>query len=263
MSAANYKDATSKTDLEDILKQCSICYRSTNDGNFILCHSDLPNILLKNYKKLPTYNLIINSLDESDGITDMPIVGHWFNIIVLKQAGRFYHALICDSLSSITSNHAVMQNIKKFCSNNSLRLHYLSGKYQGKSNLCGYLASGIIAYIHGKNRLNDMTRLQKLFLRNSVKTNENLVLKMYKKHFTWSFLHVQPLPIYNSFVPHHNGFYPTAVACLRYCNSRSHCCNTSFDQGVNLVSGKYATWLHTPLLSIHQSFSRSIIFYFL
>ena len=188
MSATNYKDATSKTDLEDILKQCSTCYRSTNDGNFILCHSDLPNILLKNYKKLPTYNFIINTLNESDSTTESPIIGHWINVVVLKQTRRFYHALICDSLGDVTSNHAVMQNIKKFCSNNSLRLHCLNGKYQGESSLCGYLTSGIIAYSHGKKRLNDMTRLQKLFLRNSVKTNEKLVLKMYRKHFTWSFL---------------------------------------------------------------------------
>ena len=185
MSATNYKDATSKTDLEDILQQCSICYRSTNDGNFILCHSDLPSILLKNYKKLPTYNFIVNSLNESDNTSELVKIGHWINIVVLKQAGRFYHALLCDSLDGITSNLEVMHNIRKFCFNNSLRLHCLNGRYQkDTSSLCGYLTSGIIAYTHGKRRLSDIARLQKLFLRNSVKTNENLVLKMYKKHFT-------------------------------------------------------------------------------
>ena len=185
MSATNYKDATSKTDLEDILQQCSICYRSTNDGNFILCHSDLPSILLKNYKKLPTYNFIVNSLNESDNTSELVKIGHWINIVVLKQAGRFYHALLCDSLDGITSNLEVMHNIRKFCFNNSLRLHCLNGRYQkNTSSLCGYLTSGIIAYTHGKRRLSDIARLQKLFLRNSVKTNENLVLKMYKKHFT-------------------------------------------------------------------------------
>lgn len=185
MSATSYKDATSKTDLEDILQQCSTCYRSTNNGNFILCHSDLPSILLKNYEKLPTYNFIVNSLNESDNTSELVKIGHWINIIVLKQAGRFYHALLCDSLGGITSNLEVMHNIRKFCFNNSLRLHCLNGKYQrDASSRCGYLTSGIIAYTHGKRRLSDIARLQKLFLRYSVKTNENLVLRLYKKHFT-------------------------------------------------------------------------------
>lgn len=191
MSTTNYKDATSKTDLEDILQNCSKCYRSTQNGEFILCHSDLPNILLKNYSALPVFNFVINTLDENDtpnesDDTSRPIlVGHWFNIIVLRQAGRFYHALVCDGLGDITSNDVVMQNIKAFCKNNSLRPNYLTARWQrDSSRLCGYLSSGLIAYIHGKTRLSSMARLQNLFLRNSVATNENLVLKMYRKHFT-------------------------------------------------------------------------------
>lgn len=191
MSTPNYKDATSKTDLEDILQQCSTCYRSTQNGDFILCHSDLPNILLKNYRKLPVFNFIVNTLDEndipneSDGTSGPIVVGHWINIIVLRQTGSYHHALICDGLGDVTSNHAVMQNIKTFCKNNSLRSYCLNGRWQrDSSRLCGYLSTAIVAYIHGKTRLNSMTRLQKLFLRNSVTTNENLVLKMYRKHFT-------------------------------------------------------------------------------
>ena len=184
MPATNYKDATSKTDLENILKQCSNCYNSTHNGDFILSHSDLPSILFKNYRKLPVYNFIVNSLDEHDSISG-PVVGHWVNIIILRQAGRFCHALICDSLGEVTNNPTVMQNIEKFCTNNSLRKHHLSGKYQiASSSRCGYLCTAIIAYIHGKTKLSDVYRLQKLFLRSSVMTNENLMLKIYRKHFT-------------------------------------------------------------------------------
>ena len=185
MPAPSYKDATAKTDLEDILKNCSSCYRSTHNGDFILCHSDLPNIQLKNYKKQPVYNFIVNTLDENDGNSESVVIGHWFNIIVLRQNERFYHALTCDSLGEISSNHLVLQNIKNFCLNNSLRFHCLNGKYQkNTSRLCGYACCGIIAYTHGKKRLADIFRLQNLFVRNSVKTNENLILRMYRKHFT-------------------------------------------------------------------------------
>lgn len=180
MSTQSYKDATSKIDLVDILSQCSHCYNSTHKGDFILCHSDLPNIQLKNYGKKPVLNFVVNSLDEKD----YSLIGHWVNIVVFRQGGRYYHALLCDSLRDITNNHIVMKNIEKFCSNNSLQTHCLNAKYQeATSQKCGYLTAGVIAYTHGKTHLGNMARLQKILQRNSVKTNEGLILKMYRKHF--------------------------------------------------------------------------------
>ena len=180
MSTQSYKDATSKVDLVDILSDCSHCYDSTHEGDFILCHSDLPTIQLKNYKKRPVLNFIVNVLGEEN----KSLIGHWTNIVVLRQAGRYHHALLCDSLRDVTNNHVVMENVKKFCSNNALQTHCLNARYQDtRSRKCGYLSIGIVAYTHGKSRLSDMTRLQKILQRNSVKTNESLILKMYRKHF--------------------------------------------------------------------------------
>ena len=183
MSSRGYKDATSKTDLMSILTQCSVCRMSTDAGKFIMTHSELPNIKLKNYKQLPVLNFVINTLS-SQILDNYSSIGHWFNIIVLRQSGNFHRAIIFNGLGDTASDQTVMQNINKFCSNNSLKCHNESVRYQrDESSLCGYVSLGVIAYTHGKKKLSDITRLKKIFLRNSVKTNENLILKIYHKHF--------------------------------------------------------------------------------
>ena len=77
-----------------------------------------------------------------------------------------------------------MANINIFCRNNSLRLLNLNEKFQNDNSFyCGYISLGLISYTHNKKKTNKIMALKKLFQRNSVKSNEKLILKMYEKHF--------------------------------------------------------------------------------
>ena len=68
--------------------------------------------------------------------------------------------------------------------NNSLRLLNLNEKFQNDNSFyCGYISLGLISYTHNKKKTNKIMALKKLFQRNSVKSNEKLILKMYEKHF--------------------------------------------------------------------------------
>ena len=189
MASTRYKNATSKTDLCNMLSKCAVCYHSTNDGNLIVPHIDLTRIFVNRpKKKKKTYvNLIVNSksnndqIDNVDQSNDQPIIGHWFLITVAlnKQPPT---AIICDPLNDITKNSTVMANINMFCKNNSLKLLNLNEKFQKDDSFyCGYISLGLISYTH--NKTNKIMSLKKLFQRNSVKSNEKLILKMYEKHF--------------------------------------------------------------------------------
>ena len=191
MASKRYKDATSKTDLCNVLSKCTVCYHSTNDGNLIVPHIDLARILVNDTKKKKrTYvNLVVNSKsnnDQIDGVNhnnEPPIIGHWFLITVTLNK-QHPTATICDPLNDITKNSIVMANINIFCKNNSLRLLNLNEKFQNDNSFyCGYISLGLISYTHNKKKTNKIMALKKLFQRNSVKSNEKLILKMYEKHF--------------------------------------------------------------------------------
>lgn len=191
-SSRIFKDATSKTDLCEILSKCVICYQSTENGDFIISHTELPNILLhhKTLEKRNFINLIVNTKSSPQKLTNthsspQELIGHWFLVTITLVRNHFSHpkAVICDPLNEITKDSAIMANIEMFCTNNSLKLYDFAAKHQGNSNYCGYLVIGIMAYIHKNKQLSKLLPLRRLFLRNSIKTNEETVLKLYKNHF--------------------------------------------------------------------------------
>ena len=199
MTSRIYKDATSKTDLCNILSNCAICYRSTENGNFIISHTELPRILLnrREFKKREFVNLIVNTKcvqsihNQTSSPQESPpdLIGHWFLISVSLITTHPNHpkAVVSDPLNEITRNTDVMANIRMFCDHNSLKLYDLDAKHQSDSSTrCGYLICGLIAYIHKNKKLNKLLALKKMFLRNSVRTNEEMVLKLYKNHFVAS-----------------------------------------------------------------------------
>ena len=191
-----YKDATSKTDLCNILSNCTICYQSTGNGDFIVSHTELPRILLnrKTLGKKEFVNFIVNTKSiphESTNTHSSPheypqeLIGHWFLLTTTLIKNHCSHpkAIICDPLNKITKDSEIMANIDTFCKNNLLRKYEFSAKYQSDTNFCGYLVCGIMAYIHENKRLNKLLPLRRLFLRNSVKSNEKTMLKSYENHF--------------------------------------------------------------------------------
>ena len=191
MESERYMNATSKTDLCNILSKCADCYQSTNNGNLIVSHIYLPRILVNSTKKKKrTYvNLVVNSKSNNDQTDDanesneQPVIGHWFLITVTLNR-QPPTALLCDPLNEITKNSTVMDNINMFCKFNSLKLLNLNEKFQSDNSFyCGYISMGLISYTHNKKKTNKIMTLKKLFQRNSVRSNEKLVLKMYEKHF--------------------------------------------------------------------------------
>ena len=189
MAPEKYKNATSKTDLCNILSKCTFCYNSTKNGDLIIAHTELPNIFLNNSKKgkKKSINLLVNTKSADDQINNNNqepyIIGHWFLINVALDRHQ-PKATICDSINDIAKDPTVMANIDVFCSNNSLKLYDLNEKYQNDfSDYCGYISIGIISYLHDTKKINKILTLKKIFQRNSVKSNEKIALKMYEKHF--------------------------------------------------------------------------------
>ena len=166
------ENVTTKENLLQILSKCSKCLRSTLNGRLIMSIEELSPLKLKNYLKERKFNLIINT--RNDGTT-----GHWFNLIIFDKK----HIFLCDGLNEVYSNTYIMGKIKNFAINNNLILHNFKIKYQPKtSKKCGFLA---LFQVYKTNAINfsEFLKFRKMLLRNSVTTNEKLMLKQMKSHF--------------------------------------------------------------------------------
>ena len=166
------ENVTTKENLLQILSKCPKCLQSMLNGHLIISIEELSSLKLKNYPKQKKFNLIINT--KNDGTT-----GHWFNLIIFNKK----HIFLCDGLNEVYSNTYVMGKIHNFTINNNLILHNFKVKYQSKtSKKCGFLA---LFQVYKTNTVtfSEFLKFRKMLLRNSVTTNEKLMLKQMKSHF--------------------------------------------------------------------------------
>ena len=168
----NPPDITTKEDLIKILSKCQRCLQSTLNGDLIISIDQLPLLILKKHSKQNKLNLIINT--KSDGTT-----GHWFNLSIFDKN----HIFLCDGLNEVTSNQNILEKINHFIINNKLKLYDFKIRYQPKtSKKCGYLACFQVYKSNTMNRTK-FIKFRKMLLRNSITTNEKLMIARMKSHF--------------------------------------------------------------------------------
>ena len=163
------KHLTNGNDLRTLMKTCRRCSKSVEFGLHIILHKQLSFIRLKQRQTAFTF-LSCNMPGE---------IGHWANIFVTKNN----IALLCDGLNYVQTRPDVMSNIMNFCRNNNLHLKNLDLRCQlEKSSICGYVSMYMV-YAFSHFTLKQFLSLEKLFKRNSIKTNEKLVLTCVQQHF--------------------------------------------------------------------------------
>lgn len=169
-----FRFLTNGFDLQSIVSSCENCFKSIQHGRNIICHTALPTSFYPgSHTSLVAY--IINTRSKSDAI------GHWVTLIRLKDT-----ILLCDGLHYVTSRPDVMRNIRIFSKINNCRLVIMNMRYQtANSSKCGFLAIALIAKAHVLP-LKSFSALQKLFKKNSIASNERLLLNFAQKHFKFS-----------------------------------------------------------------------------
>ena len=163
---------TTGSDIQNALSRCKQCYTMTNDGNYVLFHTELPNITISRKKKKLAF--IINTEENSNSL------GHWFAL--LTYSGKV--AVLADSLCIVEKEKPrVMENIKLFCDRNHLSFMSLSHQIQQKHSLkCGFLALHWVARA-SKLTLRTLLSYKRVLMKHSVRTNEKIALNFAKKHF--------------------------------------------------------------------------------
>ena len=163
------KHLTNGNDLRTLMKSCRRCSKSIEFGQHIISHKQLPFIRLK--QKQTAFTFISCSMPGE--------IGHWANIFVTKNNV----ALLCDGLNYVQTRPDIMSNVKSFCSNNNLQLNCLDLRCQlEKSSICGYVTMYMV-YAFSHFTLKQFLSLEKLFKRNSIRTNEKLILNCVQQHF--------------------------------------------------------------------------------
>ena len=163
---------TTGNDIQNALSRCKQCYSMTNQGKYVLFHTQLPHITIAKKKK--KLGFIINTEENSN------FLGHWFTILVYS--GKV--AVLADSLCMVEKEKPqVMANIQLFCKQNHLSFMSISHQIQQKHSLsCGFLALHWIASA-SKLTLHALMSLKQVLVKHSVRTNEKIALKFAQKHF--------------------------------------------------------------------------------
>ena len=172
MSTRGDRFLTTGGDIEKLLTRCKKCYSITNNGKYVIFHTELPNLIIPNRKKVA---LIVNTTRQNQ-------IGHWFLLIIFKNS-RNSQLFLCDGLGRVEKEPRVMKNIELFCKNNNLIFHNYNLKIQtSKSLACGYL---ILFFLFKFSilSLNGFLSLKRIMIRQSVRTNEKIALKSAKQHF--------------------------------------------------------------------------------
>ena len=162
---------TTGNDIQNALSNCKLCYKITNQGDYVIFHTKLPSIIIpKNKRKM---GFIVNSEENPS------VIGHWFSLIIF---GHFL--VLCDSLCIIEKQKPnVMKNIMIFCDQNHLKFLSLSIQIQQRKSLkCGFLSLNWIARA-STLKLSSFISLKKVLMKHSVRRNEKLALEFAKKHF--------------------------------------------------------------------------------
>ena len=173
MSEQENQFLTTGEDIRKLLTRCKKCYSITNNGNYVIFHTKLLELIIPKKKKI---GIIVNSQ------ADERLVGHWFTICVYQERGE-RHCYLADGLDQIRKEPEILKNIKSFCTNNHLTFSSISVRLQLKSSKkCGFIALFWIFQL-SISSLNAFKNLRKIMIQQSIHSNEARALRLVKKHF--------------------------------------------------------------------------------
>lgn len=165
-------DITTDHDITSLLQSCSACKRHTHNATFVLTHTQLPEVHLRNIRQR-NIGLIVNSESSNR-------LGHWFTLLVY--GGRFL--LVCDGLCKALKMGDVKLNINRFCIINNLVLRDLNFRCQRSDSLkCGYIALFFIARA-SLLRYNPFLNTIQMLKHYSIPLREEYIFRYVKRHFT-------------------------------------------------------------------------------
>ena len=162
---------TSGPELQQIVNSCKACSKLIRFGKNIISYDQLPYLSLGS----PRTNSSVWFLN-----TKLPNdpAGHWCTLIQFSSK-----ILLCDGLDYVIKRKDVMYNIRSFCDSNNCELIIMQLRCQeDDSTKCGYLALAFLAKFHVLSR-KKFFNMQPIFKRNSITTNEKLMLNFAQKHF--------------------------------------------------------------------------------
>ena len=164
---------TNGVDLHRLISSCKSCLQYINNGRNIRCHDELPHLLIPgNRTERSAY--LINTKRPFD------YSGHW---ICLFKFNRLI--LLCDGLDYAITRPDVMHNIRKFCRLNDCRLSVMRLRSQQKeSSKCGFLSMAYLSKYHSMS-LRHFYTMQNVFKRNSIRSNENMLIAFAQTHFAF------------------------------------------------------------------------------
>lgn len=170
--SSNGRLLTNGNDLNSLMKTCKTCSRVTGYGKNIVCHTQLPYMNNFNQKQKNNTLLICNTANQ------LFTVGHWFVLII-----RYNKVYMCDGLGYVITRQDVMDNVTKFCRINNFHFVDLKTRCQLKnSEICGFVAIFFVGK-YTTISFGKFCQILSLFRRNSIKSNELLVMKFVQKHF--------------------------------------------------------------------------------
>ena len=151
-------------DLFNILKNCKLCFKITNNGKNIIDFNNLKSIILPKTKK----NAII-----------LYAYQHWMLLLTFKS-----QCVLIDPLNEVHVSHPdVIHAIITFCIDNSLMLHSFDTKFQKlTTNVCGFLVLWALLK-STKLSFSNFMKLKRIILCNTVSTNERGMVNTVKRHF--------------------------------------------------------------------------------
>ena len=168
---------TTGEDIRKLLSKCDTCYSITNNGNYVIFHTKLPQIILP-FNKVKI-GLIVNTASTEK------VLGHWFTLNLYLSSGlnKNRYCYCCDGLNQVRKEPHVLKNIKIFCRNNNVTFSWYPIRLQRVRSLrCGYIAIWFI-YQLSILSLRSFIELRKILSRHSLHFNEKRVLTGVKKHF--------------------------------------------------------------------------------
>ena len=162
---------TSGPDLQKLASSCKACFKLIRFGKNIVSYDQLPSLLLENPRTSSSVWFLNTKLPNDSA-------GHWCTLIQFNS-----NILLCDGLDYVIKRKDVMFNIRSFCTSNNCKLIVMQLRCQeDDSTKCGYLALSFLAKFHAFSR-RKFFHMQLIFKRNSIATNEKLMLKFAQKHF--------------------------------------------------------------------------------
>ena len=174
---------TSVVDLRNLLKQCSKCYKLTENANFIFPIESLDGVYVPANKEKKSF-LIVNIKTGKSGSVDDETIGHWIGLacyLTNKQC------VIIDPGNRYRDYPDVMTQLQNFCKLNKLEMfNYATQFQQNSSFICGQLCAFFCAKVHWLS-FSELLTFRNMIRSYSIHFNEENMMSYVQKHFKITF----------------------------------------------------------------------------